>query len=152
MRTCNTCGKKKALEDYNWKEKAKGRRSTTCRECMKLYIQKHYKNNTQYYVEKARRRNKLYREETHRKIFEYLSTHPCVDCNESDPFVLEFDHIVKETKIAAVSSMISGLKSWSLIEKEIKKCEVRCANCHRRRTAKQQGWHLYLTASQGNSP
>jgi hypothetical protein len=29
--------------------------------------------------------------------------------------------------------------SWAAIEAEIEKCEVRCGNCHRRRTAREQG-------------
>lgn len=111
---------------------------------MRLYVQQHYKNNIDYYVKKARRRNKKVREEAHRRIFEYFSTHPCVDCGETDPLVLEFDHIESKNKDAAVSVMVRTLKSWERILEEIEKCEVRCANCHRRRTAKQQGWYRYL--------
>lgn len=144
MKTCASCGKEKPLEEYTWKLKPKGIRHSSCRDCMRLYVQQHYKNNIDYYVKKARRRNKLVREETHRRIFEYFSSHPCVDCGETDPVVLEFDHIESKNKDAAVSTMVSTLKSWERILEEIEKCEVRCANCHRRRTAKQQGWYLYL--------
>jgi hypothetical protein len=31
-------------------------------------------------------------------------------------------------------------KPWSRVLLEIEKCDVRCANCHRRRTAQQYGW------------
>jgi hypothetical protein len=147
MKICHACHKKKPEEEFNWRNKAKGKRNPTCRECMRLYIREHYKSNTRYYVEKAHRRNRLYRQETHRRVFEYLSAHPCLDCGESDPIVLDFDHIESKTKVAAVSEMISGLKSWKLISQEIQKCEVRCANCHRRKTAKQRGYYLYLMAA-----
>jgi hypothetical protein len=145
MKTCPSCGKQKSLEEFTWKLKAKGLKHSSCRECMRLYIQKHSKRNTDYYVKKARRRNKAIREESHKRVFEYFSTHPCVDCGETDPIVLEFDHIERKNKDAEVSAMVSSLKSWEKIAEEIEKCEVRCANCHRRRTAKQQGWYLYLT-------
>jgi hypothetical protein len=72
------------------------------------------------------------------KLLEYLLSHPCVDCGESDPIVLEFDHI-NGNKIANVSS-IKNTKNWDQVLAEIAKCEVRCANCHRRRTASQFLW------------
>ena len=39
----------------------------------------------------------------------------------------------------AVSSLLR-YASWSALELEIAKCDVRCANDHRRRTAAQFGW------------
>ena len=114
---------------------------------MRLYIRHHYENNTAYYIAKAMRRKKTYLNQTYTMILEYFRSHPCVDCNESDPVVLEFDHIKKESKVGAVSEMIKRQMSWETILKEIGKCEVRCANCHRRRTAKQQGWYMRLQVS-----
>jgi len=123
MRICSTCRQKKPLEEFGWKDKAKTKQRSVCRECMRLYIREHYKNNVGYYVKKAMRRKKLYQQEVHRKIFSYFSSHPCVDCGESDPIVLEFDHIEKKTKVRAVSEMISRVCSWNTIFKEIQKCK-----------------------------
>lgn len=146
MKTCHACKKRKPFEEFNWRNKEKGIRNPTCRECSRLYIRTHYRNNTTYYLEKARRRNKVYSEECHRKVFEYFRAHPCVDCGESDPVVLEFDHSNPKTKVAAISEMISRQMSWGTILAEIEKCEVRCANCHRRKTAKENGWYAYLSS------
>lgn len=71
---------------------------------------------------------------------EYLATHPCTDCGESDPIVLEFDHLPGFEKKFNVSTAVTGsTRSWSAILAEIAKCEVVCANCHRRRTASRAG-------------
>jgi hypothetical protein len=72
-------------------------------------------------------------------ISEYLKDHPCVDCGEKDIVVLEFDHI--SNKIENISQMMCD--DWPLIDikKEITKCEVSCANYHRRKTAKQFNWY-----------
>lgn len=63
-------------------------------------------------------------------VLDYLKTHPCVDCGNSDVRVLEFDH-VRGTKIDCVSVGVKD--SWSVekLTQEINKCEVRCANCHK---------------------
>jgi hypothetical protein len=144
MKTCHSCHELKTEEEFNWRNKAKGKRNPTCRECMRLYIRNHYSNNVQYYVDKAVRRRRAYREELHKRVFEYFSTHPCLDCGEADPIVLEFDHIEQSTKTAPISEMISEQRPWKVIMEEIEKCEVRCANCHRRRTAKQRRYYIYL--------
>lgn len=72
-------------------------------------------------------------------VYEILSKSKCVDCNESRFETLEFDHICGN-KTKPISLMVKqGLKPEE-IQKEISKCEVRCANCHRIRTSKQLEW------------
>jgi hypothetical protein len=65
---------------------------------------------------------------------EYLRSHPCVDCGEADVRVLEFDHRDPATKLANVSRMASDGCGPARLAKEVAKCDVRCCNCHRRRT------------------
>ena len=62
----------------------------------------------------------------------------CVDCGITDALLLQFDHV--ESKTRDIASLVrSGCNSRRLIA-ELNKCEVRCANCHRRRTATHGGW------------
>ena len=59
----------------------------------------------------------------------------CADCGyNAHPAALDFDHLPGHVKSARMASMSGGNK-WSLIEAEMAKCEVVCANCHRIRTA-----------------
>lgn len=88
-------------------------------------------------------RQRWYRHRKAVAIYEYLASHPCVDCGEPDPVVLEFDH-VRGDKRANVKRMVSGTYSLERVLEEIAKCEVRCANCHRRITARRGGFYDYL--------
>jgi len=55
--------------------------------------------------------------------------------------VLEFDHDRKKfTKFKAVSSLIRASYSLEVIKKVIEKCEVRCANGHRKKTSIEFNW------------
>lgn len=85
--------------------------------------------------EKAAHNRKLNTE----NLFEYLQSHPCVDCGETDPIVLEFDHVCRETKTNNISRIVSTCK-WEKVIAEIEKCVVRCANCHRIKTGLENGW------------
>lgn len=77
-----------------------------------------------------------------RWLIEYWQQHPCVDCGEADPVVLEFDH-VRDVKAFNVSRGFYS-KGWKHVLAEIEKCDSRCSNCHKRRTAKQFGWYANL--------
>lgn len=68
---------------------------------------------------------------------EYLRLHPCVDCGETDIRVLEFDHMDPRNKVSNVGRMVCDGCSLKRIGIEVEKCEVRCANCHRRRTLEE---------------
>lgn len=101
------------------------------------YAKRHYEANKHAYKQRAKRHNKEVRIRLRAFVFKYLSEHQCVDCGEDDPIVLDFDHVsgVKLNNIADIKS--KGL-SMRQLKAEIDKCEVRCANCHRRMTHKRR--------------
>src|SRR5213592_3239392 len=77
----------------------------------------------------AGQRRKALAEERTLYLVAYLSKHPCVDCGEDDPIVLEFDHL-RDKKFAISAGLQS--RPWQDVLDEIAKCDVVCANCHRR--------------------
>jgi len=73
-------------------------------------------------------------------VAEWLKTHPCVDCGEADPVVLQLHHRNPEEKTATISDLITRQHVGNeRLAEEIKKCDVLCANCHLRRHA-ADGW------------
>ena len=67
------------------------------------------------------------------------------DASEGRAHPVEFDHLVrKEFDIA------SGIpaRNWQAVLDEIAKCDVVCANCHRRRTAHRGRWTRVAVAQQ----
>jgi hypothetical protein len=139
VRTCSICKKDKIEEEFNFKDKKIGRLQKACKECTRKQVRNHYLNNKEYYLLKTRKRNAESRQRIREHIWKYLERHPCVDCGESDPVVLEFDH--QRDKEIHVSHMGHNNSSIEKVEKEIAKCQVRCANCHRRKTSLQLGWY-----------
>jgi hypothetical protein len=104
---------------------------------MAEYKQEWYVRNRAHQLSQVKRNQLRTCLENQSRAWEYLGQHPCVDCGESDPVVLQFDHV--RDKRYNVSTMIRGGFAWSTVEAEIEKCEVRCGNCHRRKTAREQG-------------
>ena len=139
MKVCNKCNQEKDDECFAWKIKAKGIRNSFCKECRNLYTKDHYKRNKSQYLKRVRKYDKKRKKEILEKFLLYLSDKSCKICGESDIRVLEFDH-VRGVKVANISTMIRNCMTWDVILTEISKCDVRCANCHRIRTAIQQGW------------
>jgi 5-methylcytosine-specific restriction endonuclease McrA len=97
-------------------------------------LKKHYQGNKTYYAEK---RDRL-RERNRAWVLEYLLSHPCAECGEKDPVVLDFDHL--SGKEFTVNSAVRNGRSLKSIQLEIDKCQVLCSNCHRRKTARDFGW------------
>lgn len=145
MPKCSRCKETKEPHDFNFKVRSLNILQKSCKICTRLEIRKHYDKNKDYYLEKAKKRNKINRLTIQTYIWSYLTSHPCVDCGEKDPIVLDFDH--KSDKISEVSSIIKSNQSLTKIKEEISKCEVRCANCHRRKTAKDFNWYKHKFAS-----
>jgi hypothetical protein len=141
VKTCTRCGRTLDLAEFNFKHRARGTFQSYCKECSRAYVRDHYARNTDYYIRKARARNKLERQALGRKVLDFLREHPCVDCGESDPVVLDFDHRDPADKLWTIGVLLRERRAWRTILAEIEKCTVRCANCHRRRTARQFRWY-----------
>jgi hypothetical protein len=111
-----------------------------CKQCKLEYDKQYYAKNDSR-QKWQREQNKKVAKRNQDYVWNYLLNHPCVDCGESDPVVLEFDH--QKDKISGVGKMSSKQVSISKLQAEIDKCQIRCCNCHRRKTARTLGWHSY---------
>ncbi|WP_142386982.1 hypothetical protein [Mycobacterium hubeiense] len=109
---------------------------TYCPDCRREYNKAYYRRTPEKNIQRrAGKRRAIAAAKTY--VQQYLQTHPCVDCGEDDPVVLEFDHVTG-IKLRDVGSMARAGWNLDAIRAEIDKCEVRCANCHRRVTARRR--------------
>jgi hypothetical protein len=122
-------------------EKLTKGRPHQCYECKRAYDRQYYQKTKEKQSVRRKKTRKKARNRTHRLIKSYLLSHPCEICGESDPVVLEFDHLDPAQKSHNIADMTRNNFSAEKILKEIVKCRVLCANCHRRETAKEQGWY-----------
>jgi hypothetical protein len=138
MRVCARCHATKPLAEFPIKSAARGTYGSYCLPCRRDYAKEHYQRNVAAYVDRARARALIDRPRNRAFVAQFLSTHPCVDCGESDPVVLEFDHRDPATKRADLARLIHT-SVLATVRAEMAKCDVRCGNCHRIRTAAQFG-------------
>lgn len=153
LRRCTRCGEVKPLEDFAARYRALPTPTSHCRDCRAAYQRDWYQRNRDKVMERARENRRKPKELRDRKVvyldarrrrWEYLLEHPCVDCGETDPVVLEFDH--RSDKRSAIVDLMRRHARWEEILQEIEKCDVRCANCHRRRTARTRGYYRELSS------
>jgi hypothetical protein len=143
MRRCGRCNTKKSLDEFAWRRKDLGQRDNYCRPCRAAYKREHYKANRQRYIDQAVRRKRALGTERLDFLIAYLRKHPCVDCGETDIVVLEFDHL-RDKKFGIAQGLRD--REWQSVLDEMAKCEVVCANCHRRRTARRGGFARAVVA------
>ncbi|HEV2249987.1 MAG TPA: hypothetical protein VGT60_05730 [Candidatus Limnocylindria bacterium] len=140
MRTCARCQVAKPVVEFALKSAARGTYRSYCRPCCSDYGKEHYRKNIASYLSRSKMRGPIDRLRNRRFVAAYLAAHPCVDCGEADPIVLEFDHRDPTTKRSDVGRLIHT-STVGIVRAEIEKCDVRCGNCHRIRTATQFGWY-----------
>jgi hypothetical protein len=143
MRLCSKCNTKKPITNFGRKGIGKDgelRYQVYCKECNKQYQREHYQSNKSAYKTKAKTYDKEHKINTMNFIRE-LTKDGCIICGENDLACLDFDHRDPKEKSHNISWMISQRYSLAKIKKEIEKCDILCANCHRKRTAKQFDWY-----------
>lgn len=124
MKICGKCNVEKELSEFHKKGKSY---QYMCKECRKIYIRKHYENNKDNYLKSS----KNSREKAFKWYRDYKSTLFCKICGEDHPACLDFHHRNPNEKEFVISSSVNALKREKFLE-EIAKCDVLCANCHRK--------------------
>lgn len=141
-RRCGSCKSFKPIDEFSFRNRLLYIRHTTCRDCNRKFKRAFYERNLEDYKKKSARQKLESIQRNRERVHSYLSTHPCVDCGETDPIVLQFDHI--KDKARGISQLVLDGVAWEKIECEIAKCQIRCANCHRKKTARERDWYKRL--------
>ncbi len=90
------------------------------------YKREWYSKNKENEIKKVHRR----RRKIQNWFREYKSKLKCEKCNENHPSTIDFHHIGKKEKV--IADIVHWGYSIETIKKEIGKCQVLCANCHRK--------------------
>ncbi len=139
QKKCNHCGLEKDEEEFNWRYRSLGVRNKACRDCQHTFNKTYYEGDAkERHLQQVRERTEAARIVAREFVYQYLLIHPCEECGETDPRVLEFHHVGE--KDAEITRLVSGGWSIKRIQTEIDKCQVLCANCHRKITVEERGW------------
>lgn len=119
-----------------------------CKSCYCLYMKKYYVDKPDKY-EKHKKEYVKVNDDSWRINVQILMAERfifgCIDCGEINPIVLEFDHRIPSEKSFSFGYDKNTKRPIDDFIKELDKCDVVCANCHRIRTAKMFGsWRLDL--------
>lgn len=135
---CTVCAVDQDDEAFAWKNRAAGRRATTCRSCKATQQRAWYEANRTRHVANVAARGATQMAIVRAYIRE-AKDRPCADCSIRYPwYVMDFDH-VRGKKVSDISRMVARRATLAAVKAEVAKCEVVCSNCHRARTYERTG-------------
>ena len=125
---CSKCKQDKSEDAFAWRNKDSGKRASECKECHRIIRRNNYEQNRERDIAGSKERLNS----TRQWYQEYKSTLKCEKCGMDHPAVLDFHHKNAKEKDRSIAQGV-GTFGWSIgrIQKEISKCVVLCANCHR---------------------
>src|SRR5262249_13246013 len=141
---CRGCDQVLELNCFGFKYLERGVRQGLCRVCQREVSRKHYLSDPAPYKARAKVGRTVARKRNRERMRQFLAASQCADCGINDFAVLEFDHRDPNEKRYDISYLAGSPNSWAAVEREIAKCDVVCANCHRKRTARHFGWRRLL--------
>lgn len=146
---CPSCGLTKPISEWGKNKASRDGFQRHCKTCRIAYNHDHYEKTKDRWKESRRRSADKVRDDIRDFLGEYLNEHPCVDCGNDDIRVLDFDHL--RDKVMGVARMAS-YGNLDKVKEEVKKCEVRCRNCHQIKTYARIGgsWRCKFLIQNGS--
>ncbi len=130
---CSKCKKDLPIGEFAFKNRAKGKHHSVCSACTSDYCHDWYETNKERIKAKTKTQRQVQRRLRIEFFRDYLSKHPCVDCGFMDIRALDFDHVCGKKSFSLGVALVTMIP-MTRVREEIKKCEVRCKNCHSIRT------------------
>lgn len=128
MKQCGVCKQDKALDEFHRRGNS---HQYMCKACRRRLDASLYRAN------KPRRKGQYKKLRADRAAWNvaYKSGKSCTDCGGIyHHAAMHWDHLPGHEKLADVSELVSYGYSINIIQNEILKCELVCANCHAVRT------------------
>ena len=129
---CTQCKVEKELTDFYKRKGRKDGRTSQCKKCSNKYSKYSYRKNWEANRERIDKNHYSRIAILRQELDEYKSKHGCAVCKyNTHPVALEFHHIDPDTKYRTISSLVNRKVKRDTLCKEINKCIILCANCHR---------------------
>ena len=128
-KVCPRCNVEKKFSDFHKSTKKRDGLQVNCKTCRKEVDRNSYLNSEsrRLAIKTRRDTNKKYNSEL---IYRYKRFCGCHFCSENEPVSLDFHHLNPDEMDLNVSVAVSY--SIKCLRKEVRKCVVLCANCHRK--------------------
>jgi hypothetical protein len=140
LKICNFCKEEKSLSEFSKNITRKDGLNIFCRLCYSNYQKEWYQKNKAKHKQAVQIRKKQIAQKHINWIWELKLRAVCMDCGYNNPNAFQFDHVTGN-KRDSISRLLRGGYSDAIIQEELDKCEIVCANCHIIRTAKRGGWY-----------
>ena len=127
MKQCTTCKEWKLFSEFNKNKTKPDGYQYHCRKCERLYKKQYYLANKEKHIAGVKKRKEV----TKRIVDEIKKNSSCQKCGENHPACLEFHHTNPNGKDDTISVLRSSGSKEKLI-RELDKCIILCANCHRK--------------------
>ena len=129
---CPKCEQTLPLSKYG--KRRDGRPTSYCKECQRRLSKQHYQENKKKYNQRRRVLQKE-QQKNIRQVRDILKSEPCTDCGKKHPtWAMDFDHRDPSKKSFTIGRAATTAISYKKFMKEIEKCDLVCALCHRYRT------------------
>lgn len=137
---CSLCKKRLPASSFSVQRGSLSGLKSACRDCANEKRREDRRNRDPEKLKALKAQERKHRQTATERVrlflWAYLSTHPCVQCGEDRPILLDFDHIDRKDKTTNISEMKT--RSLEAVQKELSVCQVLCVVCHRFKTAAEE--------------
>lgn len=129
---CKKCSQELPIQEFARNPSRKNGLNDWCKSCYKQYFAEYYKNNKEKHRAIAYSVNTKKSRYLKNLVNTIKESRGCINCGENCPECLDFHHLDPKQKNFSIAEYMRKKSNPDTVLKEIEKCVVVCANCHRK--------------------